>query len=47
MNLPKKVDSCKNSSVDAEFIEPISYLRSLYININNSSCSGLGINILS
>ena len=47
INFPKKVESCINSSIEAEFIGVISCSNSLYIKINNSSCSGFGIKILS
>ena len=46
-NLPKKDDSFKKSSRTAECIRVISSANNLYINNNNSSCSGLGIKILS
>ena len=47
INFPINVESLKNSSIEAEFIGVISSSNNLYIKISNSSCSGLGINILS
>ena len=46
-NFPKNDESLKKSSIKAEFIGAISSANNLYINNNNSSCSGFGINILS
>ena len=46
-NFPIKVDSFKKSSISAVFIGEISSSNNLYINNNNSVCSGLGINMLS
>ena len=46
-NLPKKDESFKKSSINAVFIGEISSSNNLYINNNNSVCSGFGINILS
>ena len=46
-NFPKNVESFKKSSIKAEFIGAISSENNLYINNNNSSCSGFGIKILS